>query len=147
MNIPPSLRFGLITSVVKSDFKTNYVPYFYLGESKSIYYLNRFIIGRIQTFLLKSVKFFNLEKFSWSCDSSCEVSSILKIWAPLALTSMIYWPKCPSTSFWENYPKKKINSKTDKCTRISIQNFRTRVGFSQIGCIFVVKMHAEIQFF
>ena len=79
--------------------------------------------GRIQILLRESVKFLNFWKLFWSCDSPLKVGPMLKIWAPLAQRTLIFWPKCPSTSLREKYPKKIKNLKTDKCIGISMQNY------------------------
>ena len=53
--------------------------------------------GRIQTLLRESVKFLTFGKILWSRDSPLKVGPLLKIWAPLAQRTLIYWPKCPPT--------------------------------------------------
>ena len=65
--------------------------------------------GRIQTLLRESVKFLTFRKILWSRDSLLKVGPLLKIWAPLAQRTLIYWPKMSA-----NFPEGKVPLENEK---------------------------------
>ena len=102
---------------------------FFLKRFYSIFHPRNPLNIEYQSFF--ESRFLDFEQLFWSCDSPLKVGPLLKIWTHLAQRTLIYWPKCPSTSLREKFSKKLKNSKTVKCIGISMQN-HPRGWISQI---------------
>ena len=103
---------------------------FFLKRFYSIFHPRNPLNIEYQSFF--ESRFLDFEQLFWSCDSPLKVGPLLKIWTHLAQRTLIYWPKCPSTSLREKYPTKMKNSKTVKCIELSMQNSPRGFWISQI---------------